>query len=327
MVIFGSNRDPRMPIQSDLVQSHPSMKISLHIVIARLLPRRHFSPCNGRIHSSSSHPRRARRHHTFLGEHHVRARLGVDLVRRRRRQRLGHLAPRRRRAVIADVRVNARTGALVRLGTPHGPRGTPRGTPASASSAASASSDARGTRLATSSASSRRWRCPSRPRPSRCRPSRSRSRSRLRPPRRPPCSTCPAPTSRRTRPCCPWSSACSCSRSASCPDGTLPWSSPDLSSDDDDDALGGAVPAGRTGMGTGGGGGGGGSKAPSDSKPSSGPVEGAPGMFTPPTAGSPPAASPPVASSGRSQRHSWQSCPTLPNRSVSARSSVTRRSS
>mmetsp|Transcript_4330 Transcript_4330/g.17753 ORF Transcript_4330/g.17753 Transcript_4330/m.17753 type:complete len:214 (+) Transcript_4330:268-909(+) len=110
------------------------------------------------------------------------------------------------------------------------------------------------------------------------------------------------------------------------PDGTLPMELTDLSSDDDD-ALGGAVPAGRTGMGTGGGGGGGGSKAPSDSKPSSGPVEGAPGMFTPPTVGSPPAASPPVASSGRSQRHSWQSCPTLPNRSVSARSSVTRRSS
>ena len=104
----------------------------------------------------------------------------------------------------------------------------------------------------------------------------------------------------------------------------------DLSSEG---ALGGAVPAGRTGMGTGGGGGGGGSKAPSDSNPSFVPVEGAPGMFTPPTAGGtvgwPPApASPPVgASSGRSQRHSWQSCPTLPNRSVSARSSVTRRSS
>ena len=27
------------------------MKISQHVVIARLLPRRHFSPCNGRIHS------------------------------------------------------------------------------------------------------------------------------------------------------------------------------------------------------------------------------------------------------------------------------------
>mmetsp|Transcript_2691 Transcript_2691/g.10521 ORF Transcript_2691/g.10521 Transcript_2691/m.10521 type:complete len:215 (-) Transcript_2691:1127-1771(-) len=100
----------------------------------------------------------------------------------------------------------------------------------------------------------------------------------------------------------------------------------DLSSDEPD-AFGGAVPAGRTGMGTGAGGGAGGSKAPSDSKPSSvRPVEGAPGMFTPPEE-SPPAESPPVASSGRSQRHSRQSCPTLPNRSVTARSSVTRRSS
>ena len=91
---------------------------------------------------------------------------------------------------------------------------------------------------------------------------------------------------------------------------------------DDPPALGGAVPAGRTGRGTGGGGGGGGSN-PSESNPSTLIFDPDPGMFTPPAS----ATTPLAPSKGKSQRHSWQSCPVLPNRSVSARSSVTSRSS
>mmetsp|Transcript_8096 Transcript_8096/g.36824 ORF Transcript_8096/g.36824 Transcript_8096/m.36824 type:complete len:584 (+) Transcript_8096:297-2048(+) len=72
-----------------------------------------------------------------------------------------------------------------------------------------------------------------------------------------------------------------------------------------------------------GGGGGGGGSNPSESNPSTLIFDPDPGMFTPPAS----ATTPLAPSKGKSQRHSWQSCPVLPNRSVSARSSVTSRSS